>query len=124
MSTDPEPHHTSLSASLQAILAGESEKVTLEEIVNAIDDKQFGMLLILLSIPSALPIPAPGYSTPFGIAILILGAQMLLGRRTPWFPAKMRRKEFTRAKLSGMLSKAGKFFQKLEKCVKPRLGWI
>ncbi len=122
----PPPHaeRHSLSENLQSIVAGQSEKVTLGEIVDAINDKQFGMLLVLLSIPSALPIPAAGYSTPFGVAILILGLQMLKGRRTPWLPRKMRQKTFTRQKLVGMVNKTGGFFRWVEKFVRPRLHWI
>ncbi|MGE9292303.1 MAG: exopolysaccharide biosynthesis protein [Puniceicoccales bacterium] len=114
----------SLSESLRSIVAGQTEKVSLGEIVDAIEDKQFGMLLILLSIPSALPVPAAGYSTPFGIAILILGLQMLAGRRIPWLPQKMREKSFSRQKLSGMIGKASGFFRWVEKLVRPRLGWL
>ena len=119
-----QPAGHSLSANLQSIVSGQSTKITLGEIVDAIKDKQFGMLLILLSIPSALPVPAAGYSTPFGIAILILGLQMLSGRRTPWLPQKMRQKAFTRQKLTGMVNKTSGFFRQVEKLVRPRLKWI
>ncbi|QYY36213.1 exopolysaccharide biosynthesis protein [Ruficoccus sp. ZRK36] len=123
MSQHSAAHH-SLSESLRSIVSGQSEKVSLGEIVDAIEDKQFGMLLILLSIPSALPVPAAGYSTPFGIAILILGLQMLAGRRIPWLPQKMREKSFSRQKLSGMIGKASGFFRWVEKLVRPRLSWL
>ena len=126
MHTMPEHHaeRKPLSDNLRSLIAGESEKITLGEIVDAINDKQFGMLLIIFSIPSALPVPAVGYSTPFGIAILILGLQMLAGRRTPWFPEKLRNKAFTRSKLQGMFGKASGFFRRIEKLVRPRLHWI
>lgn len=124
MTSADHQEHSSLSANLQSIVSGQSEKVSLGEIVDAIKDKQFGMLLVLLSIPSALPLPAAGYSTPFGIAILILGLQMLRGRRTPWLPQKMRDKSFTRAKLAGMIGKTSVFFRWVEKLVRPRLRWI
>jgi hypothetical protein len=122
--SEPHPASHSLSESLQSIVAGQSEKVTLGEMVDAIEDKQFGMLLVLLSLPSALPVPAAGYSTPFGIAILILGLQMLKGRRIPWLPQKMRDKAFTRSKLAGMIGKTSGFFRWVEKLVRPRLRWI
>lgn len=118
------PEHQSLSENLKAITAGGEEQVSLGQIVDAINDKQFGMLLIIFAIPSALPVPAAGYSTPFGIVILILGLQMLVGRRTPWFPQKLRDKRFTREKLEGMFDKAGGFFQRIEMLVKPRMRWI
>ncbi len=113
-----------LSENLLSLVAGQSEKVRLGEIVEAINDKQFGMLLVVLSIPSALPVPAAGYSTPFGIAILILGLQMLAGRRTPWFPQRMRDKQLTRSRLEGMFRKASVLFSRIESLVRPRMHWI
>lgn len=51
--------------------------------------KGFGFLILILSLPSALPIPAPGYSTPLGICIMCLAIQLLLGLKTPWLPRKL-----------------------------------
>ena len=41
-------------------------KVTLSELLLIAEERTFGFLFVLLSLPSALPIPAPGYSIPFG----------------------------------------------------------
>ena len=39
-----------------------------------------------MALPSALPVPAPGYSIPFGIVLLLFAFQRLLGRKSPWIP--------------------------------------
>lgn len=77
-----------LSTDLEAYFFGESapEVVTLQELLKLSGDRTFGFLLVMLSFPSALPVPAPGYSTPFGLLILLLAVQMLWGRHEPWLP--------------------------------------
>ena len=65
------------------------KKVTLADILNLTEERIFGFLLAILSLPSALPVPAPGYSVPFGIAIFFLAIQLIIGRDRPWLPAKM-----------------------------------
>lgn len=60
--------------------------VSLGDILQLAAERTFGFLLAVLSLPSALPIPAPGYSTPFGIVLLLLGWQLLVGASTPWLP--------------------------------------
>jgi hypothetical protein len=81
-----------LSTDLEAYFFGESapEVVTLQELLKLSGDRTFGFLLVMLSFPSALPVPAPGYSTPFGLLILLLAVQMLWGRHEPWLPFRER----------------------------------
>ena len=69
-----------------------NEKVTLAEILTLAGERIFGFLLVILSLPSApsaFPVPAPGYSTPFGIAIFFLAVQLIMGRDYLWLPAKI-----------------------------------
>ena len=61
----------------------------ISEVARAVGEKGFGMLLVVLSLPSALPVPAPGYSTPFGLVMALIALQMVCGRRTVWLPYKI-----------------------------------
>ena len=47
------------------------ETVSLAQVIAIAEEKVFGIVLLLLAFPSALPVPAPGYSTPFGIMIFL-----------------------------------------------------
>ena len=49
-----------------------NEKVTLSDILTLAGESTFGFLFVVLALPSALPIPAPGYSVPFGIESAII----------------------------------------------------
>jgi hypothetical protein len=58
-----------LSADFRRLLAvkGGSD-MTLGDIVSAVGDRGFGILFVLLSLPSALPVPAPGTARPSGLS--------------------------------------------------------
>ncbi|MEO0888523.1 MAG: exopolysaccharide biosynthesis protein, partial [Cyanobacteria bacterium J06648_10] len=69
----------------------------------------------------ALPIPAPGYSTPFGIVMFLLAVQLIIGREQPWMPDKFRKKGFERQKIQGLIGKGIPWLQKIELVARPRL---
>jgi hypothetical protein len=126
MNSTGHPLNEPLSQTLASLLAKESGSggITLGEVVLRIGDRGFGLLLIVLSLPSALPVPAPGYSTPFGILIAILALQMLAGMRSPWLPRKASAMKIHGKFADQMLAFAGKFFARVEFLIRPRLRWV
>ncbi len=113
-----------LSQELESHLLGNypSEHITLDEILNLVGERTFGFLLILIAFPSALPVPAPGYATPFGVVLMVLGIQMLLGRQQPWLPARWRQHPFRRERLQQILKMGLPHLQRLELLSRPR--WL
>ena len=113
-----------LSTDLQDYFFGDSvpELVTLQEVLKLSGDRTFGFLLVLLSLPSALPIPAPGYSTPFGVLILLLGGQMLIGRHQPWLPARFSQHPLKLQTVQGILKAGLPWLKKIEALARPR--WL
>ena len=100
------------------------QSLLMGELVDAIDGKSFGLLLILLSLPSAIPIPAVGYSTPFGICIAVIAIQMLVGRNRAALPKWMRKISLPLKITRKMSQFALSFLKKTEKVIKPRLTWM
>ncbi len=113
----------SLSQDLRAFvdeLGGED--VDMGTLVDTIGDRGFGLLLLVLALPAALPLPAPGYASPFGVIILMLGTQLLRGRQSPWLPERVRRRRVS-WKLLDFSVRNGRFpFAVVEFFVRPRLG--
>ncbi|MEM6450128.1 MAG: exopolysaccharide biosynthesis protein [Cyanobacteria bacterium P01_D01_bin.105] len=95
--------------------------VTLNEVLEIAGERTFGFLFVLLSIPSALPIPAPGYSTPFGIVMFLLAVQLMVGRDQPWLPEKFRKKGFARAQVQDLITKGMPWLKRIETVSQPRL---
>ncbi|MCW5806062.1 MAG: exopolysaccharide biosynthesis protein [Deltaproteobacteria bacterium] len=64
--------------------------LTVGELVDKAAGAGFGFLVGILALIS---IPFLGLSTPFGLAIALIGAQMTIGRAQPWLPLRARRRQ-------------------------------
>ena len=104
-----------------ALDGAEGERVEMRRFFQCFQEKGFGILLMIFSLPSALPVPAPGYSIPFGIVLALLASQMLAGRHTPWLPERMLKVSFSKGLLEKPVPAAVAFLSKTEVLVKPRL---
>jgi len=114
-----------LAADLHALLEQNSDDgISLDTIIQSLGTRGFGVLLFLLSLPSALPVPAPGYSTPFGILIAGLAIQMMVGRTTPVLPQWALKRSFSHDAANKMFGAGIKFLNKTEALVKPRMSWL
>ncbi len=94
--------------------------IYLSEIVTLAGERGFGFLLMLLSLPSALPVPAPGYSVPFGIVILILAIQLLRGRPSPMLPFGWQQRPIKTETGRGLLRRGRWLLRRLELLARPR----
>ncbi|MCG8362005.1 MAG: exopolysaccharide biosynthesis protein [Pseudanabaenales cyanobacterium] len=115
-----------LSAELQRFFFDEDcqPQVTLADILKLAGERTFGFLFVLLSIPSALPIPAPGYSIPFGIVMFILAIQMIIGRDQPWLPAVWYKRSFSSETVRAILKKGIPWLRRIEVVSRPRMSYI
>jgi hypothetical protein len=103
-----------------------AERITVGALVDKAAEAGFGFLIGVLSL---IAIPFVGVSTPFGLAIILLGAQLMLGRREPWLPARARRRALKMTMLDrvlGILARRTRWLAKLsrrrwETLIQPRL---
>ncbi|MBF2056316.1 MAG: exopolysaccharide biosynthesis protein [Cyanobacterium sp. T60_A2020_053] len=100
------------------------EKITFDDLMTLAGESIFGFLLAVLSFPSALPIPAPGYSIPFGILIFLLGMQLATGAKTPWLPKRLKKGAMKKTMAQNFFKKGLPWLQKIENITKPRLTYI
>lgn len=99
-------------------------QVGLADILALAGERTFGFLFVLLSLPSALPIPAPGYSIPFGIAMFLLAVQLVVGRQKPWLPQGWQKKTFELQKVQGLVKAGIPWLKRLETISRPRLTYV
>jgi hypothetical protein len=65
-----------LSSDLAALrLSSAGRSMTVDELQAALKGRGVAMLLLLLALPFCL-VPVPGLSTPFGIAVLLIGIEL------------------------------------------------
>jgi hypothetical protein len=94
------------------------DRITLDEMAEAFGDRAFGLLILLLLLPSLLP----GMASVFGLPVLVLGIQMGLGLRTPKLPRFLARQSIRRDDLLRLAGASSLWLRKVERYVKPRPG--
>mgnify|MGYP002633502104 CR=1 FL=1 len=95
--------------------------VTLRQIIYVLRGRAYTLLLILLALPFVTPIPLPGLSTPFGLAIAFISLRLTLGRR-PWLPKQLQRKELPAGFFEKVFKVAERMIKVLESLLRPRLA--
>ncbi|MCO4317771.1 exopolysaccharide biosynthesis protein [Phyllobacterium sp. 21LDTY02-6] len=111
-----------LSTILLGLADGPAERVSFDDILTALSDRSFGALLILFAALNLLPLP-PGSSTIFGIPLVLLSIQMLIGFKKPWFPAFLRRKSMRSATYRKAIARLEPILMKFERLARPRY-WL
>jgi hypothetical protein len=109
---------------LQRLTLGDpDDRVSFGQMLDALGERGFGLLLILFAVPNLLPFPGvPGVSFVTGMAILVISVQLILTRDEPAFSAWVSRKSFRRAQLSKFIVKTNPLLRWLEKPIRPRLA--
>ena len=116
---------SALSVQLREALSPDpTGKTTLGTVLDRIGEKGFGVLLLCLSLPSALPVPAPFYSTPFGLLIVLLAGQLLAGRQSIWLPRRARSLTLDPKLRSQMLAALEAVLRRTERFIRPRQRWV
>jgi len=97
-----------------------SERVGLGMIIEFMGRRSIGALLLVL----ALPIPTPGLSVVFGVPLIFISAQLLLGRRRVWLPARLARRSIARTDFVSVVERVLPTLHFLERLVRPRIQWM
>ncbi len=109
-----------LSSQLARLAAGFADRpVRLGELTDVLQLRGYNALLLFLAFPFITPIPLPGFSTPFGLVIALLGMRMVLGQK-PWLPERITVRELPARILPKLLLATSRAFRRLEKLLKPR----
>jgi hypothetical protein len=96
------------------------DEMTVGELIDGLGGRAFSIILLLLTLPIAVPGP-PGLPVIFAVPLLILTAQLWLGRPAPWLPGFVRRRRFSRSALLVVLRKVRPTLARLESICRPRL---
>ncbi len=114
-------HRTPRTSELLAgvLAAHEGEKVSIEDLVNALRNRAFGILFLIFGIPNCLPMP-PGIPVICGIVLGLIGLQMAMGRQELWLPARIARQTFSRSMLETIVTRSRRYIEWFERWSRPR----
>ncbi len=99
-------------------------KVKLADILGLAGERIFGFLFVLLALPSALPVPAPGYSIPFGVVIFLLAIQLAVGAKLPWLPQGVLNHQIETKQVQKIVKAGIPWLRRIEAVARPRLAYI
>ncbi len=114
------PESDRLSDQLDAQL--HEEHVTIGSLADVLDERGFAVVLMLLMIPSALPIPTGGVTHVLEVFGALIALQMVAGRHELWIPARLARKELGETFTGKAAPKMLRFIRWFERHARPRLA--
>ncbi|CAN5521597.1 exopolysaccharide biosynthesis protein [soil metagenome] len=110
-------HQTSLSDLLRSVADGGD--TTLGGIVEAMGERSFGALMLLLAAPNLIPLP-PGSSAVFGAPLVFIAAQMMIGSVKLWLPRRLADVKIDGKRLAYLTDKLLPHIARVERLLKPR----
>lgn len=112
------PH--AASSVLQGLVdAFPNERVTAGELIDTLDERALGALLLVLALPMCIP-NVPGISTVFGLLMILPALQLALGQHKLWVPKRVRAMSFPREGLTRTLNVTIPTLRRVEFLFRPR----
>lgn len=95
-------------------------RATLGDLIEALDERAFGLMLLILALPCCLPFI---YLIPQIVALpmLVIAGQLALGRHAPWLPASLEKRPLDIDGMRGVVRKASRYLGWIERLARPRL---
>lgn len=123
MTTTPDParEEAGTRALLDALADGgdPAQVVDLGQVFGGLGRRAFGMLLFIATLPAFIPVPGLAGAAS-GPLVMLIGAQLLLVRRTPWLPGAIARRGPKRRTLRRFRDRISPWLARLEKRISPR----
>jgi hypothetical protein len=121
--TESSTNHRKVSQIISDLAASSKPYVKLADLLAVLDERAFGVLMLILSLPNAVGLGAiPGLSTVFGVPQIFVALQMIVGAQRPWLPGFVLERSITMKDFRTMIEKADPHLQRIEKLLRPRLA--
>jgi hypothetical protein len=95
------------------------ERITVADLLTAMEGRAFGALLLLFAFPNILPSP-PGLAAILGLPLIYLASQLMLGR-SPWLPNFIANRSISRVSFASVIIRATPWIARAERMLVTRL---
>ncbi len=101
----------------------ETERLSIGTLVDTLEDRAFGLLLLIFALPCCLPFL---YGVPQVVALpmLFIAGQVAIGRHRPWLPAFLRNRTIAVDSFRDMAVRSKRYIGWFESVSKPRATWL
>jgi hypothetical protein len=98
------------------------DRISVRDLIDALGDRALGALLFLFAFPNVLPMP-PGTSALLGTPLVILAAQLMVGRG-PWLPRVLSTRSMSHADFAALVRRITPWLERGERMLRPRFSWL
>ncbi len=115
-----------LGDALQNAVAGDPDtRVSLGELIAALETRGYGLLLFLFAVPNLTPGPSlPGFSTIFALPLALVAIQMAMGVAHPRLPGFLAKRAISRMRAQSVVAYLQPMLARVEKLVRPRAAFL
>jgi hypothetical protein len=105
--------------------AQDSDPVSLDAIVQGVGSRTFGPLLLLAGIVMASPLSGiPGMPTSMSVLVLVIAAQLIIGRKHFWLPNWLLKRSVSRKRLNKAIYWLKRPARFIDHWLRPRLTFL
>lgn len=103
--------------------AADEDRVSLEEILDALEGVSFGSLLLVAGLVTLVPIigDIPGVPTTMGVLVILASSQLLIGRESMWLPRWLRERGVKGSSVEKALRWVRPVARTIDRVLHPRL---
>ncbi|HSP30944.1 MAG TPA: exopolysaccharide biosynthesis protein [Halomonas sp.] len=104
----------------------DASQVSVDDVVHAVGRRSFGPLLLVAGLITLTPIigDIPGMPTLMAVLVLLVSAQLLLGREAFWLPKWLLKRSLSRKKFDKGLKLMKKPARWIDRMLRVRLPWL
>lgn len=112
-------HPEKLSDLLERLARDAEERVSIQHIATALDDRSFGAFLLVFALPNLIPLP-PGATMVLGLPMIFVAWQMVIGYHKVWMPRWLADYSIERETFRRMVTRVSPWLRSAETWVRPR----
>jgi hypothetical protein len=103
--------------------ASDAPEMSVGELLDALKDRAFGAVLLVLAIPVCIPF-LYGVPQVLSLPMLLISLQIVAGRHTLWMPERLRARTFSRSDFAAMARRAKRYLGWGEALARPRFAFL
>jgi hypothetical protein len=100
------------------------EPKTLGAMTDRFAEEGFAVNIMMLMLLPALPLPTGGVTHVFEAITVLLAGQMVLGRRSVWLPARVKRRQLGSLTTDRAIPVIARWIGRVERISRPRGTWL
>ncbi len=101
------------------------QEMNIGNFIDILHERGFGIMIFLLALPMALPLPVPpGVNLFFAVPLMFLTFQQIYGAHRVWLPSSIRRKKFNHERIASVIETAKPWLNRLSLFIRPRIAFM